>query len=192
MLDALDRLELAENTLVIFSSDNGPVIDDGYKDQAVAKLGDHKPTGPFSGGKYSLLEGGTRVPTIARWKGHVKPGTSAALINQVDLSASFASMLGVTLDDSAVPDSFNVMPALLGDSKIGRHYLVEHTQGGDRLAIREGDWKLMEAGPKQDRQLFNLKDDLEEKKNAAATNAEVVERLGTKLKDIRQAARTRP
>src|SRR5262249_12396958 len=74
VLNALDRLMLATNTLVLFSSDNGPVVDDGYEDDAVAKLGNHKPAGPFRGGKYSNFEGGTRVPLLVRWPGHVTPG----------------------------------------------------------------------------------------------------------------------
>ena len=79
VLDALDENGLAENTLVILTSDNGPVVDDGYRDDAVEKLGGHKPAGPFRGGKYSIFEGGTRVPFIVRWPGRVKPGTSKAL-----------------------------------------------------------------------------------------------------------------
>src|SRR5687767_12336453 len=81
ILTALDRLKLANDTLVIFTSDNGPVVDDGYKDEAVAKLGSHKPAGPFRGGKYSHFEGGTRVPFIVRWPARVKPGSSAALVS---------------------------------------------------------------------------------------------------------------
>ena len=191
VMATLDKLGLAQNTIVIFSSDNGPVLDDGYKDQAVEKLGSHKPAGPFSGGKYQLLEGGTRVPFVVRWKGHVKPGSSAAMINQVDFASSFAALTGTKLAADAVPDSFNVMPALLGETPKGRDTLIEHSI--NRTAIREGDWKLMEAGgPKQPVELFNLKDDIAEKKNLAAEKPEIVERLGKQLKEVHSVARTRP
>ncbi len=88
VLAALDRLHLATNTLVILSSDNGPVLDDGYADGAVRDLNGHKPAGPLRGGKYSIYEGGTRVPFLVRWPGRVKPGLSDALICQVDLLKS--------------------------------------------------------------------------------------------------------
>ena len=94
VLATLDRLGLTRNTLVLFTSDNGPVVDDGYRDQAVEKLGDHTPAGPFRGGKYSTFEGGTRVPFVVRWPARVKPGVSDALISQVDLLASFAALVG--------------------------------------------------------------------------------------------------
>lgn len=192
IMTTLEKLGLDERTLVVFSSDNGPVLDDGYKDEAVAKLGDHKPSGPFSGGKYSSLEGGTRVPTIVRWKGKVKPGTSAAVINQVDFAASFADFTGVKLDDDAVVDSFNIMPALLGQSPEGRDWLVEHSQFGNRLCYREGDWKLIEAVKGQPLRLYNLKDDIAEKKDLSKANPEMVERFSRRLEEIRNASRTRP
>ncbi|QUE53320.1 sulfatase-like hydrolase/transferase [Luteolibacter ambystomatis] len=192
VMQTLDKLGLAENTMVILSSDNGPVIDDGYKDEAKEKLGDHKPAGPYNGGKYSLFEGGTRVPFIVRWKGKVKPGTSSAIVNQMDFAASFAALTGVKLAADAVPDSLNVMPALLGESKTGREWLVEDSLPGNRLAYREGDWKLLLAGGRFPLQLFNLKDDLAEKKDLTAEHPEVVERLTKRLEEIRKSERTRP
>ncbi len=121
MLATLDRLKLASNTLVLFTSDNGPVLDDGYRDEAVEKLGDHTPAGPFRGGKYSNFEGGTRVPFIVRWPARVKPGVSDALVSQVDLLASFAALVGSPLNDPRARDSENVLPALLGTSPTGAH-----------------------------------------------------------------------
>jgi len=184
VLAALDRLKLADNTIVIFTSDNGPVIDDGYQDQAVEKLDGHKPAGPLRGGKYTAWEGGTREPFVVRWPGHVKPGVSDALVCQVDFLASFAALTHQSLPPEAAPDSFNVMPALLGESKTGRDILIE--QGGP-LGVRQGLWKLIvaqKAPPRKialednDRpvrdtgaggglQLFNLADDLAETKNLA-------------------------
>ena len=113
LLKTLDRLELAEKTLVVFCSDNGPVLDDGYKDGAVEKLGGHRPSGPFSGGKYSVLEGGTRTPFITRWKGRIKPRVSDEIVCTIDLAASFAALTGQTPAVNGCLDSFNVLDALL-------------------------------------------------------------------------------
>jgi len=143
VLDALDRLNLADRTLVLFTSDNDPVVDDGYADGAVHDLAGHRPAGPLRGGKYSLFEGGTRVPFLVRWPGRVRPGLSAALVNQVDLLASLASLCGQTLREGSAPDSFDVLPALLGDSRTGRDHSLHHS---GRLALREGSWKYIPAG----------------------------------------------
>ncbi|MEO0332995.1 MAG: sulfatase-like hydrolase/transferase, partial [Bacteroidota bacterium] len=91
ILNTLDSLQLTENTLVIFTSDNGPVVDDGYHDEAVEKLGGHKPAGPFRGGKYSAFEAGTRVPLLLRWPNRTEPGVSDALTSQIDFLASMAT-----------------------------------------------------------------------------------------------------
>jgi len=144
VLAALDRTGQATNTLVIFSSDNGPVVDDGYRDDAVARLGDHRPAGGWRGGKYSAFEGGTRVPMIVRWPGRVRPGTATdALVCHVDFLASFASLTGQSLGREETADSENVLPALLGDQPRGRRQLVEHA---GVLALREGSWKYIEPG----------------------------------------------
>ena len=115
--------------MIVFSSDNGPVIDDGYEDQAVELLGDHQPLGLLRGGKYSLFDGGTRVPFIVSWPGTVKAGVSDALVCQVDLPASLSSLVGVTADSGTIADSKNVMDALLGKSDMGRSSLVLHASG---------------------------------------------------------------
>jgi arylsulfatase A-like enzyme len=85
LVNALEQQGLLENTLIILSSDNGPVLNDGYYDDAVEKLGGHKPWGPLRGGKYSLFEAGTRVPFITYWKGTIEPASSGALISQIDI-----------------------------------------------------------------------------------------------------------
>ena len=199
----LDRLKLAENTLLIVTSDNGPVVDDGYKDDAVEKLNGHEPAGPLRGGKYSAFDGGTRVPFLVRWPGRVKPGVSAALVGQIDLLASLAALTGQTLGADDAPDSFNILPALLGDSPTGREHLIEHAS---LLSLIKGDWKYIEPGkgPKlnvntntetgrdPDPQLYNLASDLGEKTNVAAQHPERVQELSTLLDQARKNPRTRP
>jgi arylsulfatase A-like enzyme len=198
VLATLDRLHLAENTLIIFTSDNGPVVDDGYKDEAVEKLGSHRPAGPYRGGKYSIFEGGTRVPFIVRWPGHVKPGRSDALVSQVDLLASFAALTGQSIAGGDARDSRNIMPALLGRSKSGRRDLVE--QAGS-LALRQGTWKYIapgkgakinketntelgnDAGP----QLYDLARDPGETRNLATKHPARVRDMDAALEKIRQA-----
>jgi arylsulfatase A-like enzyme len=203
ILKTLDRLNLTENTLVIFTSDNGPVVDDGYKDQAVEKLNGHKPAGPLRGGKYSAFDAGTRVPFIVRWPGRVKPGLSDALVCQIDFIASLAALAGQRLAPDDAPDSFDVLSALLGKAPMGRDHLVEHAK---TLSLIEGDWKYIEPsrGPRINRntnielgnypdpQLYNLKNDLGEKHNLAAEHPEVVKELATLLKKIIEDGRTRP
>ncbi len=142
VLRKLHELKLSDNTLVILSSDNGPVLDDGYRDFANEKLGDHKPAGPFRGGKYSQFEGGTRMPFIVYWPGRVKPGVSDAIVSQVDFPASLGSLVGQQ-PAATMPDSHNVLPALLGKSVMGRESVVEQAQG---LSIRKGNWKYVAPG----------------------------------------------
>ncbi len=203
IVKTLERLNLTKNTLLIISSDNGPVIDDGYKDGAVIKLGDHKAAGPFRGGKYSAFEGGTRVPFITSWPGKIKPGVSDALISQVDFLASFAALTDQKLATDDAPDSFNVMPAMLGESKVGREHLIEHA---NILSLRQGDWKYIEPGKGAKRnvntdtetgadplgQLFNLKEDIGETKNLAGQNKDKAEEMAAALKKLREEGRSRP
>lgn len=196
ILNTLDRLKLTENTLVILSSDNGPVLNDGYKDDARQKLGDHRPSGPLRAGKYSIFDGGTRVPFIVCWPGQIKPGVSPALVNQVDLEASFAALTGQKLNSAAAPDSQNVLPALLGQSPTGRDSLVEHTQLG-QLALRAGDWKYILPGQTRDGLgpwtqvqvtapgfLFDLANDPGEKTNLASVHPEQTSALAARLSAI--------
>lgn len=193
ILNTLDRLGIADKTMVIFTSDNGPVLDDGYADQAVEMLGSHKPAGPWRGGKYSLYEGGTRVPFLVRWPGRIKAGAeSGALICQVDFLATLAALTGQTPPAGAGPDSRNVLSALLGDSPEGRADLIEHS---GRLALREGNWKLLppgvgparskgtnvELGNAQQPQLFDLTTDPGETKSVAAENPDRVREMSARL-----------
>jgi arylsulfatase A-like enzyme len=203
ILKTLDRLKLAENTLVILSSDNGPVVDDGSKDDAVEKLDGHKPAGPWRGGKYSIFEGGTRVPFIVRRPGHVKPGVTDALVCEVDFVASFAAMTGQALGPADAPDSFNVLPALLGVSATGRADMAE--QAGS-LGLRRGSWKYIEPnkGAKVNRftntelgndpagQIYDLTDDRGERKNLLPRQSQRAEEMGKTLRQVRGSGRTRP
>lgn len=203
LMKTLDRLKLTGNTLVIFSSDNGPVVDDGYADGAVETLGDHKPAGPWRGGKYSNFEGGTRVPLITRWPGRIKPGVSEALVSQVDFLASLASLSGRPLPPEAGPDSFDMLPALLGQSKTGRDHLVEHAR---TTSLRQGRWKFIppNQGPKVNKntntetgaddgpQLYDVVSDPGEQVNLAAQHPEKVKELTELLARIRAAGRSRP
>lgn len=137
LMDALTTNGVADNTLVIITSDNGPVLNDGYKDQAVENLGDHRAAGPLRGGKYSTFEAGCRVPFIV-WGRGVKPGVSDALVNQVDFTATFASLAGVTPAANECPDSLPLADALLGKDPVGRPWNIAHANG---LALRVGNWK---------------------------------------------------
>lgn len=202
ILAALDRLKLAHDTLVIFTSDNGPVVDDGYKDDAVVTLGSHTPSGPFRGGKYSHFEGGTRVPFVVRWPARVQPGVSDALVSQVDVLASLAALTGQTLADADGPDSLDTMAALLGTSSTGRRELVE--QAGSE-ALRVDQWKYMPASqrPKVNLnvnielgndtvpQLYDLAADPGERTNLAAQHPARVAEMDARLKSIRQRGRSR-
>lgn len=202
VMQTLDRLHLDDNTLVIFSSDNGPVVDDGYADGSVERLGDHKPAGPLRGGKYSIYEGGTRVPFITVWANHIKPGASDALVCQVDLLASLAKMTGQELQPEAGPDSFDVLAALLGESQQGRTTLLE--QSGGEVALREGSWKFVPlARPKGFRarngaanpphpELYNLADDVSESKNLAPEQQDRVKSMRAALQKAREEGFTRP
>ena len=198
ILKTLDQHQLTANTMVIFTSDNGPVLNDGYKDSAAEKIGDHAPAGALRGGKYSAFEGGTRVPFIVRWPGRVPSGTNSdALVCQIDLLASLATLTGHVLPESAGPDSLNTLPAFLGETRRGRTQLVE--QAG-ALSLRVGQWKLIEAnkGPAVSKsvnietgnapsvQLYDLSSDPGEKNNVAEQNQDRVVEMISQLQQIQQ------
>jgi arylsulfatase A-like enzyme len=191
VVETLRRLKLLDDTLLIVTSDNGPVLDDGYADGAVERLGGHTPAGPWRGGKYTPYEGGTRVPFIVHWPARVKPATSDALMCQVDLLASLARLVGQKLDADAGPDSYDQLPALLGEGKTGRPFLVE--QGGP-LALRRGTHKLV-TRPNAQRpagryELYDLAADPGETKNLAAERPELARELAQIL-ERQRTTRTR-
>lgn len=141
VIHKLEEKGLLENTIVIFTSDNGPVLDDGYKDQAAELVGNHDMNGGYRGGKYSLYEAGTRVPFFVYWQGHIRPVVSDALVAQQDLLASFAHMLHHPLPEGL--DSEDHLSTFLGKSKKGRKGMVVEAVG--RLAYRTRDYALLPA-----------------------------------------------
>lgn len=194
----LDSLHLTKNTLLILSSDNGPVVDDGYQDRAVELLNGHTPAGVLRGGKYSAFDGGTRVPFIVKWQGKVTPGITNAPFSHIDLYASLASLAGVKVAANAAPDSYNELGVLLGKEKKGRDYIVEHAMNGT-LSIIKGKWKYIEPsnGKRIDentnielgnfigQQLYDLSIDLSEKNNVAIAHPTVVTELAGMLANIK-------
>lgn len=194
----LKKNGLLETTLIIFTSDNGQVIDDGYQDEAVEKLGKHQPGGIYRGGKYSAFEGGTRVPFIVSWKGTIKPNqTNTALFSQIDLYASLASLTGVAVARGQAPDSKNNLPVLLNQSGRSREFLVEQSVNST-LSLIKGAWKYIEPskGPKINKdtntelgnlpepQLYNLLHDPGETKNLAEVRPDKVNHMKKMLEGI--------
>ncbi|NDV61485.1 arylsulfatase [Puniceicoccales bacterium CK1056] len=186
-----------EDTIVVFSSDNGPVIDDGYLDQAGELCGDHKPAGPLRGGKYSLFDGGTRVPMILRAPGRVAPGENSALISHADFLASFATMAGVTIPRSETADSLDMSAQLQGLEPVGRDNLV--TEGfGTKTVVRQGNWvyipphegppmmesKGIETGNLMSPQLYDLGTDIGQRANVAEKHPDIVAALDALLEEI--------
>jgi arylsulfatase A-like enzyme len=205
MLDTIDKLGLRDNTIVIFTSDNGPVLDDGYVDQAVELSSGHQPTGGLRGGKYSLYDGGTRVPFIVRWPGNNEPGQSAALVCQVDFYASLAALVNQPLPVEGALDSCNMLDALMGKDPTGRDELV--TEGiGAKTVLRQGNWVFIppyngvqlnknvgiEMGNMKVPQLYNLAADKGQIRNEAAGQESLVKRMSARLEQIRDGNSTRP
>ena len=140
LMETLDQLGLTENTLIILSSDNGPVVDDGYKDKAEELLNGHTPSGPWRGNKYSAFEGGTAVPVIVRWPQKIKKtGDSDVLMSQIDWLASLGALVNARLPKGSAPDSYDRLGNLIGTDKTDRPQSMNHT-----LSVRTKDWKYIE------------------------------------------------
>lgn len=196
IVQILEQQNLLENTLIIFTSDNGPVLDDGYADRAVELLGEHDPTGGFRGGKYSAYEAGTRVPTIIYWKGKIKHLESDALVSQIDLLASLASLTGQEIGESVV-DSQNQLEVWMGKSEKGRAVLIEESF---TLALRKANWKYIrpfkgktpdwlsnkdiENGLTLESQLFDLSKDPAEQENLAHQLPDKVQAMDKLMREI--------
>ena len=196
VLDKLGELNLADDTLVIFSSDNGPVLNDGYKDKAVELNGEHRMAGPLRGGKYSLFEGGTRVPFIVRWPTQIQPGESEALYNQVDLYHTFAAITGQTLSENEAPDSFALTEALLGKDPKGRDSMVLEGMQYKKV-FRDQHYAYIpphdedficqytsnEKGNTPEPQLYDLRDDIGQLNNLAGQMPDKIAELEKKLQE---------
>jgi arylsulfatase A len=205
VLKALDKAGMSDDTLVIFSSDNGPT----WYPEDVARFG-HDSAGGLRGMKADAWEAGHRMPFIVRWPGVVSEGSSSAqTICFTDLMATFAAVVEKTLPNGAGPDSFNFLPVLLGeqaDENPVRQSLAMRS-GSGHMTVRVGPWKLIDGlgsggftkpnkikpkpgGPRG--QLYNLEDDRAETNNLYLEKPEIVARLEAKLAEIQAAEQTRP
>lgn len=194
IIKTLKEEGVLDNTLIMFSSDNGPVLNDGYYDDAVEKLGNHKPNGPLRGGKYSLLEAGTRVPFFTYWKGQIKPLVSDALVCQIDLLESIAKLVNVDVKST---DSQELLDVFTGKSNKGRTNLV--IEANTKTAFRQGDWMMIppysgdpileevniEMGNDKEFQLYNLKKDIGQKNNLAKVQPKKLKELMKNFELIR-------
>ncbi len=203
VLDELERLGLRQNTLIILSSDNGPVVDDGYQDRAVELLGDHKPAGPYRSGKYSTFEGGTMVPAIVSWPRRIEAGQeSDALMSQIDWLASLSTLVGARIPKGSAQDSQDRLSTLLGQDRQDRPYLLEQA-ANHTLSVRTRQWKYippskgpaiiagpeMESGYARVPQLYDMSQPFEQE-NQATLHPEVVFTMQSYLEDERSKGST--
>lgn len=144
IMKTLKKLGIDDNTLVILSSDNGPIINDGYQDRAEELLNGHSPSGELRGHKYGAFEGGTRVPVIVRWPGGAeKNEVSDVLMSQVDWMASLGKLIDARMPEKSAPDSFDRLGNLLGKDATDRPWIVE-CAANRTLSLRTKDWKYIE------------------------------------------------
>jgi arylsulfatase A-like enzyme len=189
----LEKNNLLENTIIILSSDNGPVLNDGYYDEAVEKLGDHTPAGRLRGGKYSLFEAGTRVPFITYWKGKIKPAVSDQIVSQIDYLNSIASIVG---SDIRSKDGVDLSNVLFQNTGKGRSELI--LEATSRTAYRSQNWVLIppysgpavspnvniEIGNASEYQLYNLEDDIAQQQNLAGSNPQKLREMIDRYESI--------
>jgi len=140
LMKLLDSLQISSNTMVILTSDNGPVVDDGYHDGSKENIGKHKPSGGLRGGKYSAFEAGTRVPFIVKHPSIKAGEVSNALVSQVDLLATMAALTNQKYDLNSASDSQNHLKTWLGTDTKGRAYVIEQSA---TLSIVQGNWKYI-------------------------------------------------
>ena len=200
LVEALEERNLLENTIIIFTSDNGPVLDDGYADFAAEMLGDHNPFAHFRGGKYSALEAGTRVPMIVQWPAEIKGGrVSDALFSHLDFLASFAGFLGQEFDRVQAIDSQDHWETLIGTKETGRRSVVQQAIMGVLAYVRNDGYKYIAPGPsarfvpwameietgfKQEDQLYNIIEDPCELVDLAEQKPEILLELKDELQKV--------
>ncbi|MDE7452027.1 MAG: arylsulfatase [Paramuribaculum sp.] len=200
IMNALEKAGVLDNTIVILTSDNGPVLDDGYDDKAEELLNGHRPTGPFRGNKYSAFEGGTAVPFIVSWKGHIAPNQeSDALVSHIDIMRSLGSLFNARLPKESACDSRDNLATILGENKTSREYLTEMSNT-HVLSVRSGKWKYIEPsngpamiqwGPKVETgnlaepQLYDMSVDQGERKNVASEHPDVVAKMQAYIEEVR-------
>lgn len=209
VLKALDKNGFRDNTLVIFTSDNGP---ERYAYDRIRNV-EHRSMGPLRGLKRDIWEGGHRVPFVARWPGVIKPGrVTDALVSQIDLMATVASIVGYELPDNAAEDSHDLLPLLRGESGVTNVRDVHiHNTRANHYAIRQGDWVLIdaksggvskvpkwfdeangyEANPHKEA-LYNLRQDIAERKNLIVERPKKAAELQTLLQQIHQQGYSAP
>jgi arylsulfatase A-like enzyme len=197
ILQALDRLGLTKNTLVIYSSDNGAYVNDEDG---------HRPTGPFRGIKSTSWEGGTRVPFIVRWPARIPSGVSEDLVSTIDIPATIVGAAGVALPGNSLPDSFDLLPAMLGGKDARKRDDLILQCGSGYLSVRSGPWKyipdldLVEGWKSRKKDpntparpgLFDLSNDPGETKNLAGENPSESHRFADLLAKAKATPVTRP
>ena len=198
----LEEQGLIENTIIILTSDNGPVLDDGYADQAEELVGEHSPTGGLRGGKYSAYEGGTRVPFIVHWPAVIKESAvKSGLVSQIDFLDVMASIAGVSREKALSPDGQPEQASTwFGQNGKGRPFAIGMAQN-HTLTLRTSTWKYIEPrggyvmipwGPKIETgystspQIYQFIDgEYDETENKAAEHPTVVDSLRNELEKIR-------
>ncbi len=193
LMKKLTEKGIEENTLILFSSDNGPVLNDGYFDDAVEKNGNHDPFGGYRGGKYSLFEGGTKVPLLVYWKGKIQPKVSNALICQLDFLTSIGTLVKAPIPQN---DGQNLEKVLLGTSNHGRKELILEASG--KLAFRQNNYVMIppykgnpilkevniELGISSEYQLYDLVKDPAQKTNLAKKHPESIDKMKKSMDKI--------
>ena len=208
---ALERTGAIENTIIVFTSDNGSPARSGIGSfggtGTVTELYSHVPNAPWRGLKADAWEAGHRVPLVIRWDGHIEPkSVTDQTVCLTDLFATFSEVVGFDMPDDSGEDSFSLVPLLFGNGNFGRNVVVHHSLRG-LFAIRKGSWKLilgsgsggfsapqgtiLEPGEDGPMQLYLLSEDQQERRNLASSRRDKAHELLRELERLRRAGRSR-